>query len=258
MSVGAPTRARRRTRVRVHGTVQGVGFRPYVYRLAGELDLDGFVLNDSHGVLLEIEGTAPSVARFLTRLAPDAPPLALLERVVVEEREPTGVAGFAILESARVGAADAPVTPDSATCEQCLRELFDPDDRRFRYPFTNCTNCGPRFTIIRGVPYDRPATTMASFAMCARCRSEYEDPRDRRFHAQPNACSQCGPSVALRDGAGRQREIRSRRPRGRCATARSSPSRASAGSISPAAPTTSARPGPRSRKRSRPPRASSA
>ena len=202
MSVGAPTRARRRTRVRVHGTVQGVGFRPYVYRLAGELALDGFVLNDSHGVLLEIEGTAPSVARFLTRLAPDAPPLALLERVVVEEREPTGVAGFAILESARVGAADAPVTPDSATCEQCLRELFDPDDRRFRYPFTNCTNCGPRFTIIRGVPYDRPATTMASFVMCARCQAEYEDPRDRRFHAQPNACPQCGPSVALRDGAG--------------------------------------------------------
>ena len=202
MSVSAPTRPRRRTRVRVHGTVQGVGFRPYVFRLAGELGLDGFVRNDSRGVVLEVEGAGASIESFLARLQPDAPRLASLERVEVEEREPTGASGFMILESARDGLADAPVTPDSATCEQCLLELFDAGDRRFRYPFTNCTNCGPRFTIIRDVPYDRPLTTMAGFAMCALCQAEYEDPRDRRFHAQPNACPQCGPSVTLLDGAG--------------------------------------------------------
>jgi hydrogenase maturation protein HypF len=183
--------------VRVHGTVQGVGFRPYVYRLAGELGLSGFVFNDSHGVMLEVEGTPAAVDEFLTRLAPHAPPLAVLERVVAQERAPTGAAGFAILESPRGGVPDAPVAPDTATCDECLAELFDPGDRRFRYPFTNCTNCGPRFTIVRGVPYDRPLTTMAAFTMCPLCEAEYEDPADRRFHAQPNACPECGPSVAL-------------------------------------------------------------
>ncbi len=189
--------------MRVQGTVQGVGFRPYVYRLAGKLGLTGFVLNDSRGVLLEIEGPDTAVADFLARLAADAPPLAVLERVETEEREPIGGAGFAILESPQGGTPDAPITPDSATCEDCLRELLDPSDRRFRYPFTNCTNCGPRFTIVRGVPYDRPLTTMAGFVLCPRCRAEYEDPADRRFHAQPNACPVCGPSVVLldRDGA---------------------------------------------------------
>ncbi len=188
--------------MRVQGTVQGVGFRPYVYRLAGALGLTGFVLNDSHGVLLEIEGPDTAVADFLSRLAADAPPLAVLDRVVTEEREPIGGAGFAILESPQGGTPDAPVTPDSATCEDCLRELFDPSDRRFRYPFTNCTNCGPRFTIVRGVPYDRPLTTMAGFVMCPLCRAEYENPADRRFHAQPNACAVCGPSVTLIDRVG--------------------------------------------------------
>ena len=132
-----------------------------MFRLAGELGLDGFVRNDSRGVVLEVEGAGAAIESFLARLRPDAPRLASLERVEVEEREPTGASGFVILESAHDGVADAPVTPDSATCEQCLLELFDPGDRRFRYPFTNCTNCGPRFTIIRGVPYDRPLTTMA-------------------------------------------------------------------------------------------------
>ena len=198
MTVSAPhEHAIRRTRARVQGTVQGVGFRPYVHRLAGELGLTGFVLNDSHGVLLEVEGSAEAIKAFLQRLAPDAPPLAVLERVSTEERAPTGAAGFAILDSPRGGVADAPVTPDSATCSACLAELFDPRDRRYRYPFINCTNCGPRFTIVRGVPYDRPLTTMVGFAMCARCRAEYEDPADRRFHAQPNACPECGPSVQL-------------------------------------------------------------
>jgi hydrogenase maturation protein HypF len=195
--VSAPSVTIRRTRAQVHGTVQGVGFRPYVYRLAGELGLTGFVLNDSRGVLLEIEGPAAAIEEFLQRLAPDAPPLAVIEGVSTQERDPTGAASFAILASPRDGVANAPVTPDSATCTDCLAELFDPRDRRYRYPFINCTNCGPRFTIVRGVPYDRPLTTMAGFAMCPDCRSEYENPTDRRFHAQPNACPQCGPSVAL-------------------------------------------------------------
>jgi hydrogenase maturation protein HypF len=188
---------RARMRVRVTGTVQGVGFRPYVYRLAGELSLGGFVLNDAQGVLIEVEGSAPVVDRFLERLPSEAPPLAVLERVSVEERAPSGDIGFAIRESMIGAVPDAPVTPDTATCDDCLRELFDPADRRFRYPFINCTNCGPRFTIVRGVPYDRPLTTMAGFVMCPACRAEYGNPADRRFHAQPNACPVCGPSVRL-------------------------------------------------------------
>jgi hydrogenase maturation protein HypF len=191
--MSAPTRVR----ARVEGTVQGVGFRPFVYRLAGELDLAGWVLNDERGVLLEVEGPAESVERFMCRLPDEAPPLAAVERVTAEEVAPTGDYGFAIVASSRGGEADAPVSPDSATCEDCLRELFDPADRRYRYPFVNCTNCGPRFTIVRGVPYDRPLTTMAGFTMCDACRAEYEDPADRRFHAQPNACPQCGPSLSM-------------------------------------------------------------
>ncbi len=193
----APARGRRRARVRVNGTVQGVGFRPYVYRLAGELALGGFVLNDAHGVLIEIEGSTAAVESFLARLPAEAPPLAVLERVVVSEQPPSGGQAFTIVASVAGEVPDAPVTPDSATCGDCLRELFDPADRRFRYPFINCTNCGPRFTIVRGVPYDRPLTTMADFTMCAECLAEYEDPGDRRFHAQPNACPACGPSLSL-------------------------------------------------------------
>jgi hydrogenase maturation protein HypF len=198
VSVATP----RRTRVRVHGTVQGVGFRPYVYRLAGELGLAGWVLNDARGVLLEVEGGPCRVDAFLDRLAPDAPPLAVVERVETLALAPLGERSFAIRESPRGEAADAPITPDTATCADCLRELFDPHDRRHRYPFINCTNCGPRFTIVRGVPYDRPLTTMAGFEMCAACRAEYEDPSDRRFHAQPNACPECGPAVRLIDPHG--------------------------------------------------------
>jgi len=198
-----PATRRRRARARVQGTVQGVGFRPYVYRAAREQQLAGFVLNDSQGVLLEVEGSAAAVEAFLERLAAQAPPLAVIERIAVEEREPTGERAFAILESPRGGPADAPVAPDTATCADCLRELLDPADRRHRYPFINCTNCGPRFTILRGVPYDRPFTTMAGFPMCATCAAEYEDPGDRRFHAQPNACPQCGPVLSLLRGDGR-------------------------------------------------------
>ncbi len=189
--------SRRRVRVRVEGTVQGVGFRPYVYRLAREHGLVGYVLNDTRGVLVEVEGDRDAVAAFLARLGPQAPPLAKIERVAVQERDPVGEGRFAIRPSPTGGVLDAPVTADSATCDDCLRELFDPADRRYRYPFINCTNCGPRFTIVRGVPYDRTRTTMAGFQMCARCRAEYEDPADRRFHAQPNACPECGPAARL-------------------------------------------------------------
>ena len=186
-----------RVRLRVEGTVQGVGFRPYVYRLAGELGLGGFVLNDERGVLIEVEGDGGAVASFVERLPGGAPPLARVERVSVDDVAPVGGVGFSIAPSSSGGRADAPVAPDTATCDDCLRELFDPRDRRHRYPFINCTNCGPRFTIVTGVPYDRPLTTMAGFEMCDACRAEYEDPRDRRYHAQPNACGVCGPRVRV-------------------------------------------------------------
>jgi hydrogenase maturation protein HypF len=192
-----------RTRVRVEGTVQGVGYRPFVYRLADELDLAGWVLNDERGVLLEAEGPAEVIDRFVRSLRADAPPLAEVERVLPEPCSPTGEHGFRIVESDRSGEPAAPVTADSATCEDCVAELFDPGDRRHRYPFINCTNCGPRFTIVRGVPYDRPLTTMAGFAMCDGCRAEYDDPSDRRFHAQPNACPDCGPTLTLLDRSAR-------------------------------------------------------
>jgi hydrogenase maturation protein HypF len=186
-----------RVRARVEGTVQGVGFRPYVYGLAQQLGLAGYVLNDERGVLIEVEADSAAVRRFLDRLPAEAPLLASVERVRTEPAEPTGETVFAIRASPRGGEPRAAVTPDSATCERCLAELRDPADRRFRYPFVNCTDCGPRFTIVRDVPYDRPFTTMAGFAMCDACRAEYEDPADRRFHAQPNACPVCGPSVRL-------------------------------------------------------------
>jgi hydrogenase maturation protein HypF len=190
----------RRTHVRVDGTVQGVGFRPHVYRLARAHALSGYVRNNARGVELEVQGPAPAVAAFLTALRADAPPLAVLESVRCVDCAPQSEPGFQIRASERDGVTDASVTPDSATCAECLSELFDPADRRHRYPFINCTNCGPRFTIVRGVPYDRPLTSMAGFVMCEMCRAEYEDPADRRFHAQPNACPACGPRVALHPG----------------------------------------------------------
>ncbi len=195
--------ARRRVGVRVEGTVQGVGFRPYVYRLARELGLGGHVFNDARGVVIEAQGVGAAIEELLRRLPVEAPPLAVIERTEVRERPLEAPAEFAIVASPRGVSPDAPVTPDSTTCPDCLRELFDPADRRFRYPFINCTNCGPRFTIVRGIPYDRPLTTMAGFRMCERCRAEYDDPGDRRFHAQPNACPQCGPVVRLITTEGR-------------------------------------------------------
>jgi len=192
-----------RTRVRVEGIVQGVGFRPFVHALAGRLGLAGLVGNDAGGVFVEVEGSAETVERFLEALAAEAPPLAVIERVTATPLAPTGTAGFAIAPSRADGERQALVSPDTATCADCLAELDDPADRRHRYPFINCTNCGPRFTIVRDVPYDRPATTMASFAMCPDCAREYHDPADRRFHAQPVCCPACGPSLALVDREGR-------------------------------------------------------
>jgi hydrogenase maturation protein HypF len=184
-----------RVRVRVEGVVQGVGFRPFVHRLAGELGLAGFVRNDERGAVIEAEGEPATIEALLARLVSDGPPLAQVEVAATEVVPARGEHDFTITASTAGGAPDAQVSPDTATCEACLRELFDPADRRYRYPFINCTDCGPRFTIVRGVPYDRPLTTMAGFQMCDLCAAEYHDPADRRFHAQPNACPACGPRL---------------------------------------------------------------
>jgi hydrogenase maturation protein HypF len=196
-SIASSVTARRRVRVRVAGTVQGVGFRPYVHRLARELGLGGGVGNDEHGVVIEVEGNGEAVTAFLRRLPGEAPPLACVEAVHVHDVDVINESTFSIVKSARGGAPDALVVPDAATCDACLAELRDREDRRHRHAFISCTHCGPRFTIVRGVPYDRPLTTMAGFPMCAACRAEYEDPDDRRFHAQPIACPDCGPRLAL-------------------------------------------------------------
>jgi hydrogenase maturation protein HypF len=185
--------------VHLEGIVQGVGFRPFVHGLATRLGLGGIVTNDTRGVLIEVEGGEPEVTRFLARLEADAPPLAALTRMRVRTIPACGRERFAIVASRPEGARTVAVSPDVATCADCLRELFDPADRRHRYPFINCTNCGPRFTIVRGVPYDRPFTTMAGFAMCAACAREYGDPSDRRFHAEPISCPACGPRMRLVD-----------------------------------------------------------
>src|SRR5258708_40317498 len=188
-----------RCRVQVEGIVQGVGFRPFVHAIAHRLGLSGMVGNDDTGVFIEVEGPVALVGRFQEALAREAPPLAVIEGISARPVPPTGGQGFFIAGSVCGGQPRTFISPDIATCDDCLSELADPGDRRYRYPFVNCTNCGPRFTIVRGVPYDRPSTTMASFPMCERCRAEYDDPSDRRFHAQPNACPECGPSLRLVD-----------------------------------------------------------
>lgn len=186
-----------RRRVTVRGVVQGVGFRPYLYGLATALDLSGHVTNTPEGVVAEIEGAPTAVARFCERIAGEAPPLARVESVEHREVPVAGGTAFTILASHTGGPARTLVSPDTATCADCLRELADPADRRHRHPFVNCTHCGPRFTIVTGVPYDRAHTTMAGFAMCSDCAREYADPADRRFHAQPVACPACGPRLRL-------------------------------------------------------------
>lgn len=195
-------------RLTIKGIVQGVGFRPFVYNLAQRLGLRGWVLNDEHGVKVEIEGEEGVIERFLRALKNEAPPLARIEELWVEDRPLQGYPSFEIRRSERTKDRLVLISPDIATCDDCLRELFDPRDRRYRYPFINCTNCGPRFTIIRDVPYDRENTTMASFRMCPECLREYHDPTNRRFHAQPNACPTCGPQVELLRSDGTRLEIR--------------------------------------------------
>ncbi len=183
--------------VAVRGVVQGVGFRPFVYRLAQEEGLGGFIGNDTDGVTIEIEGAAARVEAFVVRLRAETPPLARIDAIAVRELAATGEAGFRIVASEVLGRVSTGIPADAATCADCLRELLDPADRRYGYPFLNCTNCGPRYTITRRIPYDRPQTSMAKFRMCAACQAEYDEPANRRFHAQPNACWDCGPRVSL-------------------------------------------------------------
>jgi hydrogenase maturation protein HypF len=182
--------------------VQGVGFRPFIYRLALEEGLAGFVGNDTDGVTIEIEGPEERVKMFCARLRSEAPPLARIDSVTARELPLVGDSGFRIAASEVLGRVSTGIPADAATCPDCLRELLDPADRRYRYPFLNCTNCGPRFTITRRIPYDRPQTSMAKFPMCSECQQEYDDPLNRRFHAQPNACWVCGPRVWLVEADG--------------------------------------------------------
>lgn len=186
-------------KIRINGIVQGVGFRPFVYQLAGRHGLCGHVANTAAGVTLHVEGASHQIKGFIEDLTLKKPPLAHIVEIAVDDAEPAGYKGFIILESEDGNQRATLISPDVAVCGDCLAELFDPADRRYQYPFINCTNCGPRYTIIDDIPYDRPKTSMRHFAMCPQCQSEYDDPNDRRFHAQPNACHQCGPKVSLFD-----------------------------------------------------------
>ncbi|NPA94741.1 MAG: carbamoyltransferase HypF [Thermodesulfobacteria bacterium] len=193
--------------ITVTGIVQGVGFRPFVYRLARELSLQGEVANTEDGVVIRAQGQEEVLEDFIKRLGSDAPPLAQIKGLKVVQRPCIQFEGFTIRESSKKGHASTGISPDIATCSQCQREIFDPKDRRFGYPFTNCTNCGPRFTIVESIPYDRSATSMKVFKMCKKCLDEYNDPANRRFHAQPNACPECGPSLSFRDVSGTSRSV---------------------------------------------------
>lgn len=186
------------------GVVQGVGFRPFVYNLASGLGLGGFVFNDPKGVTVELEGDDTAISTFLQRFETEPPPLARIESVKTDMLAPTGfkMSEFVIVKSGHVGERSVLISPDIATCKECLDEMNNPEDRRYRYPFINCTNCGPRYTIITDIPYDRSRTTMALFEMCPDCRSEYEDPKNRRFHAEPTCCPVCGPRVEIHDRKG--------------------------------------------------------
>ncbi len=200
-SVPAPGQIRLKACVR--GAVQGVGFRPFIYRLATELGLGGWVNNSAQGVFLEVEGARPALEQFLLRLETDKPPRSFIQSLETAWLDPAGYGAFEIRPSDAGGEKTALVLPDIATCPDCRREIFDPANRRYLYPFTNCTNCGPRFSIIEALPYDRANTSMKQFTMCQACQAEYDNPLDRRFHAQPNACPACGPHLELWDRAGR-------------------------------------------------------
>ena len=186
-----------RKAIDITGIVQGVGFRPFVFRLAQDCNLTGFIANTPAGVTIEVQGSPEILSRFLERLPAEAPPLAKITALLPRDSEPLAESGFRILTSRLDAPPKALISPDVAICNDCLREMKNPHDRRFHYPFINCTNCGPRFTIIRDIPYDRTRTSMAAFRMCSACQAEYDDPASRRFHAQPNACWDCGPQLQL-------------------------------------------------------------
>nr|MBA3652479.1 carbamoyltransferase HypF [Chthoniobacterales bacterium] len=191
-----------RMRITVRGAVQGVGFRPFVYRLATELHLKGWVINSAQGVFIEIEGATELLSDFARRLKIEKPASALIQSCESSRLDALGYEKFEIRESTDEGGKSALILPDIATCDDCLREIFSPNDRRFRYPFTNCTNCGPRFSIIEALPYDRANTSMKRFAMCDDCACEYREPNDRRFHAEPIACPRCGPQLQFWNSLG--------------------------------------------------------
>jgi hydrogenase maturation protein HypF len=197
-----------RRHIEVSGIVQGVGFRPYVYRLATGRQLRGTIRNTPAGVIIEIQGPPETIQDFVEHLPAEAPPLARITNLAVHDVPCNGDQDFCIVHSHEGEEVRTLISPDVAICPDCLREMFDSNDRRYRYPFINCTNCGPRFTIIRDIPYDRPSTSMAMFPMCPACLAEYENPLDRRFHAQPNACWECGPRVELWDKSGKRIECR--------------------------------------------------
>jgi len=192
-----------RLRVTVRGAVQGVGFRPFIYRLATELGLAGIVTNTTQGVVIEVEGAPELLETFLLKIEQEKPPHTSIQSLESTYLDPAGFTSFEIRPSKAQGPKRAQVLPDIATCPECLGELNDPKDRRYRYPFINCTHCGPRFSLISNLPYDRPNTTMARFTLCKACQAEYDDPKNRRFHAQPNACPECGPSLTLWDPKGK-------------------------------------------------------
>jgi hydrogenase maturation protein HypF len=192
-----PTASARRKHIDVRGIVQGVGFRPFVYNLAHSLGLTGYVFNSSAGVTIEIEGNEAEIATFIEKLRAEPPQLSAIVSIAITDAEACGGMGFSILESHEEPGAFSLISPDTGTCDACWRDFGDPHNRRYGYPFTNCTHCGPRYTIIQDIPYDRATTTMARFTMCDACAAEYADPTDRRFHAQPNACAVCGPSLEL-------------------------------------------------------------
>ena len=192
----------KRIRLVIRGAVQGVGFRPFVYRTATALGLNGWVRNTGQGIIVEAEGPAAGLAEFLLAVDRDKPSPAHVQSFEYLFLEPRGMQGFEIQESEPASTADVLVLPDIATCAHCVSEILDPSNRRYRYPFTNCTHCGPRYSIVRSLPYDRGNTSMQGFEMCSACQGEYRDPTDRRFHAQPIACPECGPQVELRDAEG--------------------------------------------------------
>ena len=193
-----------RLKIVIHGAVQGAGFRPFVYRLATEMKLQGWISNSAQGVFIEVEGTKEVLDRFLLRLQKEIPPRAFIQSLEFSFLDPIGFEKFEIRESDATGAKTSIILPDIATCPDCLKEIFSPSNRRYLYPFTNCTNCGPRFSIIESLPYDRLNTSMKKFEMCPECRTEYENPIDRRFHAQPNACPTCGPQLQVWDTGGKK------------------------------------------------------